>query len=51
MKPHHTPDSPLCPDFYVNDESLPTSQRLAIEHFLDEDTATFNYLVLDRSTR
>jgi glyoxylase-like metal-dependent hydrolase (beta-lactamase superfamily II) len=50
MKPHHTPDSPLCPDFYVNDESLPMSQRLAIEHFLDEDTSTFSYLVLDRST-
>ncbi|MDP3707335.1 MAG: MBL fold metallo-hydrolase [Polaromonas sp.] len=26
------------------------SQRLAIEHFLDEDTSTFSYLVLDRST-
>ncbi|MDP2257977.1 MAG: MBL fold metallo-hydrolase [Polaromonas sp.] len=26
------------------------SQRLAIEHFFDEDTSTFSYLVLDRST-
>lgn len=25
-------------------------QRLAIEHFFDEDTSTFSYLVLDRST-
>ena len=26
------------------------SQRLAIEHFFDEDTSTFSYIVLDRST-
>src|SRR5665647_548210 len=26
------------------------SQRLAIEHFFDEDTSTFSYIVLDRGT-
>ena len=26
------------------------SQQLAIEHFFDEDTSTFSYIVLDRST-
>ncbi len=34
----------------MNDESLAMSERLAIEHFFDEDTSTFSYIVLDRST-
>ena len=33
----------------MKDESLAMSQRLATEHFFDEETSTFSYLVLDRS--
>ena len=34
----------------MNDESHAMPQRLAIEHFFDEDTSTFSYIVLDRGT-